>query len=187
MQTCQAGLANSERLTPIGERTDDDLVDVAAGQHAERALVQVHDRQVRAAPVPYVLIGVQPHKQEVARRPRRLQRRTAAQALQQATVLWLLRDMLRMSRITACHRPLLLRCSNICDQSMSAHAFCHFVAGAALRSSPMLGLEHLQDLHVARVQQVEGAVDVDDARVWRRGAPVAELHDAARGGQEARD
>ena len=40
---------------------------------------------------------------------------------------------------------------------------------------------------MARVQQVEGAVDVDDARVGRRGAPIAELHDAARGGHEARD
>ena len=29
--------------------TNDDLVDVAAGQHGERALVQVHDGQVRAA------------------------------------------------------------------------------------------------------------------------------------------
>ena len=40
---------------------------------------------------------------------------------------------------------------------------------------------------MARVQQVERAVDVDDARVRRRGAPVAKLHYAARGGHEARD
>ncbi len=55
-------------------RTDDDLVDVAAGEHAQRALVQVHDGQVRAAPLPHVLVAVQPHEQEVPRRPRRLLR-----------------------------------------------------------------------------------------------------------------
>ena len=40
---------------------------------------------------------------------------------------------------------------------------------------------------MARVEQVKGAVDVDDARIGRRRAPIAKLHDAPRGGHEARD
>ena len=56
-------------------RTNYDLIRVAAGEHAERALVQVHDGQVRPAPRSHVLVTVQPDQQEVAGRARRLRAR----------------------------------------------------------------------------------------------------------------
>lgn len=45
---------------------------------------------------------------------------------------------------------------------------------------------HLQDLHVAHMEQIKGSVDVHNARPGRRRLAAAELHDAARGGHEAR-
>ena len=47
-------------------RTDDDLVDVLAGEHREAALVQVHEGQVAAAALRDVLVRVQPNQYEVA-------------------------------------------------------------------------------------------------------------------------
>ncbi len=54
-------------------RTDDDLIDAGAGQHREAALVEVHERQMRAAALCDVLVAVQARQQEVALRLRQLQ------------------------------------------------------------------------------------------------------------------
>ena len=143
-------------------RADDDLVDVTAGQHAERALVQVHDGQVRAAPVAHVLVAVQPHEQEVARRARRLPRSDRGGWAQEgsgtrvgkATAPW------RLARpacpaLSTDATPLLLRCSQgsslPCDQTMYAHAVWLCAAGAALRTSLVWG-----DLNTFRISTWPG-------------------------------
>ena len=54
--------------------TYDHLVHVAAAQHAQRALMQAHDGQVRPPPLRHFLICVDAHQQEIARLLRLLQR-----------------------------------------------------------------------------------------------------------------
>ena len=46
-------------------RTDDDFADVAAAQHGQGALVQVHDGVVRPPPGPHILICMEAHHEEV--------------------------------------------------------------------------------------------------------------------------
>jgi hypothetical protein len=60
----------------IWARTNDDLVDIAAGKDAERALMQVHDGQVGPPPLHDVIVRVQTHQQEVPLCPRQLRTQT---------------------------------------------------------------------------------------------------------------
>ena len=53
-------------------RTNDDLIDIAAGQHAECALMQIHDGQVGSPPLHHIVVRVQPHQQEVPLCPSQL-------------------------------------------------------------------------------------------------------------------
>ena len=54
-------------------RTNDDLIDIAAGQHAECALMQVHDGQVGSPPLHHIIVRVQPDQQEIPLCPSQLQ------------------------------------------------------------------------------------------------------------------
>ena len=71
-------------------RTDDDLVDVAAGKDAECALMQVHDGQVGTPPLHDVIVRVQAHQQEVTLCPRQLRTHTSALSRKNALLRCLL-------------------------------------------------------------------------------------------------
>lgn len=52
--------------------TDDDLIDIAAGEDREAALMEVHDWEVRPPPLHDIIIRVQAHQQKIPLCPRQL-------------------------------------------------------------------------------------------------------------------